>query len=198
MDTISRSSNCKSYTDSISVYVKGTVAVKGKEDRCKVDVSAFSCQRGTLEQPDKVTSDELVSVGSEKLRGLPDCEGEYVLESTTNVMGARAVDYSPEQLIQLGMASNCFSEGNDPNMTSHMAYATCNPMEAMIDSTGTLVKNTNMKFRSNLAVCDISDKAMPQVQEDLRKVAAYNAAEHGLKVQRPEDLACSIAVLPYV
>ena len=55
-----------------------------------------------------------------------------------------------------------------------------------------------MKFLSNLAVCDISDGAMPQVQEDLRKVAADNASENGFRIQKPEDLACSYSILPYV
>ena len=68
----------------------------------------------------------------------------------------------------------------------------------MINSKGERVKNTNMKILSNLAVCDISDDAMPQVQEDLRKVAAHNSTNNGFIIQKPEDLACSFSVLPYV
>ena len=95
------------------------------------------------------------------------------------------------------MTSKCFREGNDPNHATHRATARCFPMYDMTDAKGNRVRNTNMQILSNLAVCDLSDEAMPQVQEDLRRVAAHNAAGNGYTVDRPEDLATTNdSVLP--
>ena len=198
---LSRSSNCASYTDTLSLFVGGKVSVKGKEDVCSVAVSTMSCQTSKFEAPDSPTRDGLLAQGRDKLRARSECtasDAEYVLEATTNLIGAQDTEYSPEKLVKLGMTSNCFAAGNDLGSATHIASAVCHPMEAMIDAKGQRVKNTNMKILSNLAVCDISDEAMPQVQEDLQKVAAYNSSVNGLKIQKPEDLACFFSVLPYV
>lgn len=201
MSGISRSANCTSYTDTLSLFVGGKVSVKGKEELCSVDVSMMSCQTSHFESPDDATRDGLIAHAKTELSNRGGCVtpgAEYVLEATTNLIGAHDAEYSPEKLVKLGMTSNCFAAGNDLNSATHRATAVCHPMESMINSKGQSVKNTNMKILSNLAVCDISDDAMPQVQEDLRKVAAYNSSENGFKIKKPEDLACSFSVLPYV
>ena len=201
--SIVRSSNCATYYDSLSLLVEGTVSVPGKEDTCSVDVTAFSCQTSAFEKADAQTEEVLLSRGTEMLRKLSgNClknDATPVITSVrTNQIGAKELEYSPKKLKNLGMVSNCFREGNDPNHATHMARATCHPMEAMTDAQGRSVKNVHMTFRSNLAACDISDDAMPQVQEDLRKVAMHNAYENGFKVAKPEDLACDVSILPVV
>ena len=201
--SIPRSSNCASYYDSLSLLAEGTVSVPGREDVCSVDVTAFSCQTSAFEKADAPTESLLLSRGTELLRQLPgDCLNDdatpVVASVRTNQIGAQALEYSPEKLKKLGMASNCYREGNDPNHATHMARATCHPMEAMTDAQGRRVKNVHMTFRSNLAVCDLSDEAMPQVQEDLRKVAMHNAGENGYKIAKAEDLACNVSILPVV
>lgn len=200
--SISRSSNCSAYTDTLSILVDGNVSVKGLEDVCTVPIASFSCQKSAFEKPDQTTHDGMIELGKKELAKIPGCEGgegvEYSLESKTSLIGAQDLEYSPEKLKKLGLTSNCYSAGNDPNSATHIGKAVCYPMEFMTNSKGERVKNTHMSIHSNLATCDISDEAMPQVQEDLRKVAAHNASENGFKVDKPEDLACYFSVLPYV
>lgn len=196
-----RSKNCASYTDTLSLLVDGRVSVKGREDVCTVPVGAFSCQTSGFERPDDITREGLLEEGKRALNARPMCTSpgaEYVLSASTSLIGAQEIEYSPSKLKKLGMTSNCFAAGNDINSATHLARAVCHPMEAMIDTNGNHVKNTNMTILSNLAVCDLSDDAMPQVQEDLRKVAAHNSSENGFRIQKPEDLACSFSILPYV
>ena len=68
----------------------------------------------------------------------------------------------------------------------------------MTDESGRRVINTNMPILSNLSACDISSEAMPQVYEDLRKVAALNVKDRGFTVDKPEDLACTFSILPQI
>ena len=66
----------------------------------------------------------------------------------------------------------------------------------MYDMTGQQrVRDVHRTFLST-ATCDASDEGMPQLMEDLRKVAAHNGAQNGFTVDRPEDLACKFSVLP--
>ena len=200
--SIPRSSNCSAYTESLSLLVDGTVTITGREDVCSVPIASFSCQKSAFEKPDKATHDDMIERGKAALSKIPGCEGgegtTYSLTASTSLIGAQEVEYSPERLKKLGLTSNCYSAGNDPNSATHIGKAVCYPMEFMTNSKGERVKNTHMSIHSNLGTCDISDEAMPQVQEDLRKVAAHNASENGYKVDKPEDLACYFSVLPYV
>lgn len=197
---IQRSSNCKAYTDTVSVLVNGTAAVPSGGERCKVSLpSTFSCQTEAFEAPDAVTEEAMREEAKRTLesRGC-DVESGMTAVFETNLVGAQAMEYSAEKLKRLGMASSCYREGNDPNHATHTATARCFPMREMSDAQGRRVMNTNMQFLSNLATCDISDEAMPQLQEDLRKVAAHNAMENGFTVDRVEDLACYVSVLPHL
>lgn len=199
--SIPRSKNCAAYTDTIHLYVDAKVSVDGKEDKCAVDLSAFSCQTSGFETPDEATREGLLERGREALAGKSGCvdkDSKLSISTTTNLVGAQELEYAPEKLVELGMASNCYKAGNDPNHATHLARAVCHPMEAMINERGEKVKNTNMKILSNLAVCDISRNAEAQVMEDLRKVAAYNSSQNGYTIQKPEDLSCSFSIMPYV
>lgn len=199
MATVTRSTNCANYTDTVSLVVGGTASVPGMEATCTAALpTTFSCQTSAYEAPDAATAEMLAAHGRRSLeaRGCPTTSVQF--QYHTNLVGAQSVEYSAEKLNRLGMASNCFREGNDPNHATHRGEARCAPMYDMTDAQGNRVRNTNMSFLSNLAVCDLSDEAMPQVQEDLRKVAAHNAGENGYKIDRPEDLACSFSVLPVV
>ena len=199
--SIPRSKNCATYTDTINVYVDASVTVDGKEDRCAVDLSAFSCQTSGFENPDETTKKELLERARERFGEMDGClDGDSNLSITTktNLVGAQELEYAPEKLVELGMASNCYKAGNDPNNATHLARAECYPMEAMTNERGEKVKNTNMKILSNLAVCDITSEAEAQVMEDLRKVAAYNSGQNGYKIDKPEDLSCSFSIMPYV
>jgi hypothetical protein len=119
-------------------------------------------------------------------------------EFKTNLVGAKEMEYDPKKLARLGMASNCFVAGNDPNQTTHKIAARCNPMYDMTNEDGARVRNFNMTFTSELAACDVSEDAMPQLLEDARKVAAYNAAAKGYTVDIPEHLACRYSVMPHI
>ena len=197
--SILRSTNCNKYTNTLSVFVE-TTAAHGTAPECKVALPpTFSCQRGATEKPDAATEQMLRERAAQALRAkgcLVRDPSKIEMTHTTNQIGTQEMEYSAERLVKLGMTSNCFREGNDPNHATHRATARCFPMYDMTDKDGKRVRNTNMQILSNLAVCDLSDEAMPQVQEDLRRVAAHNAAANGYTVDRPEDLACNFSVLP--
>lgn len=193
----SRSPNCNSYTDFLSLFVDGSAHVPG-QPRCSVSVSSFSCQsqESGHHEPDDVTDKFMRAKASEQLSAMNCDPSNIVMDYKTFQVGTQYADYSAEKLNKLGMTSNCYRDGNDPNHATHRARAVCYPMEAMTDNKGNRIKNTHMQFSSSLAVCDASDEAMPQVQEDLRKVAAYNAGQHGYHIAKQEDLACSLSLLP--
>ena len=120
------------------------------------------------------------------------------LATRTNQIGTRNVEYDAEHLAKLGLTSNCFREGNDPNNATHKGVASCTAQYDMKDANGNVVRNSNMRFSSSLHVCDLSEEALPQVYEDLRKVAARNASQKGYEVEKPEHLACNFSILPSV
>ena len=199
MTSIPRSSNCAAYTDTVSLLAEATAVVPGDEDQCSIPLSVFSCQTSKFESPDDPTLERLQQLGEDYLseRGC-DVSLLELRDVSTNLMGAQQMEYSAEKLAETGLASNCFIAGNDPNHATHRATATCTPQYDMTDSKGNRVRDTNKKFMSNLAVCDVSDEAAPQVNEDLRKVAAYNASQNGFFLDRPEDLACTLQTLPFM
>ena len=65
-------------------------------------------------------------------------------------------------------------------------------MYDMTDADGRTVRDYHMRISASLATCDVSDKAMPQLMEDVRKVAAYNLSQNGYTVGKSEDLACDV------
>lgn len=157
----------------------------------------FSCQTKKFESPDVQTVESLKEYAAEHLT-LKGCDVSKMelLNTSTQLMGAQEMEYSAKKLAASGLSSNCFVAGNDPNHATHRATAVCMPQYDMTDQNGNRVRDTNKKFHANLHVCDVTDEAAPQVNEDLRKVAAYNASQNGFTLDRPEDLACTFAMLP--
>lgn len=189
---IPRSTNCAAYTDTISLLVEARA--KGAEERCAVDLSAFSCQKSAFEAPDDATEATLRTAAEERFHAM-DCDaGGMALEFTTSLVGAQTLEFSATQLVDMGKVSNC--KDGDINDAGFVGRATCTAQYDMTDAQGRTVRNTNMRTMSSLRVCDPSDEAMPQVMEDLRKVAAHNLEAKGYTVARPEDLACTFSILP--
>lgn len=195
--SVEKSPNCTNYTDTVSTLVEVTATVPG-HDRCVVKFPAFSCQKKAFEKPDDTTKGFMSGLASTKLQDL-GCDIENMqLSFKTNLMGAQDMEYSASKLAKGGMASNCFQTGNDPREHTHKITAKCNPMYDMTDADGNRVRNFNMTFNSDLAACDVSDEAVPQLLEDARKVAAHNAAVNGYTIDKPEHLACTFSILPHV
>ena len=192
---ISKSSNCSKYTDAVStlISVESTTA-----DGCAVEKAMFSCQKHQFERPDSVSENEL-RMRSENELIAQGCDVDTVSHNfSSNIMGARTTEYSASRLSALGMTSNCSQVGNDPNQATHKVSARCKPMYDMLDENGNSVRNYNMTILAGLAACDVSEEAMPQVYEDVQKVAVLNAAHKGYTVERPEHLACEFSVLPHI
>lgn len=193
-----RSSNCSAYTDTLSVFVSGTASVPGNS-LCTVDLQPmFSCQTKQFERPDTETH-EMMRMDAEEQLIARQCDvTKMVLDVSTNLVGTQNVEYSADKLRNLGMVSNCYRAGNDPNHATHRAEARCFNQREMTDVNGNRVMNTNMPILSNLSACDISEEATPQIYEDLRKVAALNVTDRGYTVDKPEDLACTFSILPQI
>ena len=195
--SVEKSRNCATYTDTVSTLVELTATVPG-DDKCMVKVPAFSCQTKAFEKPDDATKNFLTSLATAKLTEL-GCDTENMESKfSTNLMGAQDMEYAASKLAKGGMASNCFQTGNDPREHTHKIVAKCNPMYDMTDKDGNRVRNFNKTFNSDLAACDVSDEAMPQLLEDARKVAAHNAAVNGYTLDKPEHLSCTFSILPHV
>lgn len=196
MARILRSPNCTAYTDTLSLLVDGDVSVPG-DPSCQTSLpSMFSCQRSAFEKPDEKTEAFLRRDGMKRLAAMGCDPTRAKFTYNTILVGSQDVEYSGSKLAELGMASNCYRVGNDPNDATHIIKAECTNQYEMTNDKGQIVKNTNKKFLSNLAVCDISDGAMPQLMEDARKVAAYNAAQNGYVADKDTDLACTFSILP--
>lgn len=189
-----RAPNCALYTDTVSTLVSLT-ATAGD---CEVGDVAFSCQTKAFERPDKSTEDWMKESAVRRLskRGCPT--DDVAFDFQTNIVGSRETEYDVKKLALLGMASNCHAAGNDPNQATHQIVAKCKPMYDMKDAKGNAVRNYHMDFTSDLAACDVSDDAMPQLMEDARKLAKHNALAKGYTIARDEDLACSFRVLPHI
>lgn len=197
--SILRSSNCSAYTDHVSLLVTSTATVPGEEDKCTVHLPAtFSCQTSAFEGPDEATAADIHARAATALDDKGCDASRMVVDAQTNLVGTQASEYTGEKLSTLGMASNCFVHGNDPNDATHIAKARCHPMYDMTDSKGRTVRDYHMRISSSLATCDMSDEAMPQLMEDVRKVAAYNLSQSGYTLKRPEDLACDLGILPRI
>ena len=166
---------------------------------CTVDLTpTFSCQTKQFEYPDKKTYDLMRKDAEQQLLARQCNVSNMTMKFSTNLVGTQNVEYSAEKLRNLGMVSNCYREGNDPNNATHRAEARCYNQREMTDMQGNRVINTNMPILSNLSACDISADATPQIYEDLRKVAALNVKDRGYIVDKPEDLACTFSILPQI
>ena len=197
--SIRRSSNCSAYTDHVSLLVTGSATVPGDEERCTIDLPAhFSCQTSSFNTPDEVTLNNMREHATLAMQERSCDASAMTLDLHTNLMGTTASEYSGEKLSEFGMASNCFHHGNDPNDAMHIVKARCLPMYDMTNERGETVRDYHMTVSASLAACDVSDPAMPQLMNDIRKVAAYNLSQTGYTLKRPEDLACDVAMLPRV
>lgn len=195
--SISRSANCSNYHDRISVVVTGKAVVPGDEERCTVELPAtFSCQTTKFERADDVTSKGLRDAAQQEFETRGCDVSKMQLSLNTNLVGATKTDYSAKELVDTGMASNCFAYHNDVNDATHTVDATCYNMYDMKDAKGNTVRDYHMKFRANLQTCNVGEDAMPQLEEDVRKVAQYNAGKNGYKIAKPEHLACNLSIMP--
>ena len=193
--SISTSSNCAAYTNTVSLLVVGEATVPGKEATCSVTVPPmFSCQTEEFERPDSVTEGLMRGTAAKMLPS--GCDASLMeMQFKTNLVGAQRMEYSAEKLSELGLASNCFAEGNDINHATHRFRSQCkNQYDFTMD--GQRVRNTDLTFTSTLHTCDMSDGAMKQLEEDGRKVAAYYASEQGYVPDRVEDFKCIFSALP--
>ena len=197
--SIVRSSNCEVYTDKVSLLVSGKAFSSSEPERCKVVIPAhFSCQTSNFEKPDELTAEQMKKTAFSLLQEKGCKVEDAKFEFSTNLVGAEQTEHSAEKLVKLGMVSNCWAEGHDPNHATHLGRADCTPQREMTDSKGRRVMNSNMKISSQLMVCDTSEEAMDQVIEDLQKVAAFNASKKGYTLDSYTDLACGYSVLPHI
>lgn len=192
-----RSTNCKRYTDAVSTLVELEAHV-ASEPACTARFTAFSCQTSQYEEPDDATRLMLTEKAEDALESKGCDIDEMQTSFRTHIVGARSVEYDAPKLARGGFASNCYVTGNDPNMATHKITARCKPQYDMTDVDGNRVRNFDMTFHSDLAACDISDEAMPQLVEDAQKVAAHNAAQNGYTLDKPEHLACVFSILPHI
>lgn len=191
-----QSPNCSAYTDAISILVQGKATVPGVSG-CSVQVPhTFSCQKKNFEAPDEATSSVMTQSAVDMLNEMGCPTDNIEMKYITNLIGARQTEYSADKLSELGMASNCYKEGNDPNHATHMIESRCTNQYEMTDASGTRVRDTNKVFISRLSTCDVSDEAMPQLMEDGRKVAMHHALANGLTMDKSSDMSCQFAILP--
>lgn len=190
-----KSDNCKRYTDNISVLV--SIDAQTPEKGCSYEDAMYSCQSDNFEAPDATTARMLRKKAEESLTSRGCNVDDMKTLFTTQLIGARSTEYSPEKLASLGMVSNCFGVGNDSNDVTHVGKAICKPQYDMRTADGSVVRNFDMEVSSSLSVCDASERSMPQVYEDLKKAAFHNLWENrGLKLDSYEDLACKYSILP--
>ena len=192
MPEIERSPNCNSYTSSVHTLVE-TSASAGGEERCKVDLPlVFSCQKSDFENVDEETASFLTKRGEEALKKMRCDTSDMRLSHHTTMVGAIEREFSARELSERGYASNCHTREGD---ATHTVNARCTNQYDFTYK-GKRVRNSHATFSSTLAACDVSDKSMPQLYEDARKVAAHNARENGYIPERDSDFACTFSVLP--
>lgn len=199
--SVHRSPNCASYNDSVQVIVTGTAtSADSLLDGCTVDLPpTFSCQTEVYDTPDAATVSHMEENAKSLLsdRGCDASSVEMDLHATT--LGGnfeRNTNLTGKRLVELGLASNCFIFGNDPNDVTHQIQARCTPMYELTDPNGNRVRDYSMIITSALGTCDSSDAAFEDLMRDARRAAAFNASNNGYTVDREEDLACKFAVLP--
>jgi hypothetical protein len=192
---IPRADNCSVYTDRISLLVEAS-NVATDDPECAVSAQAFSCQTMMMEAPDESTRQKLQTSIDAQIDALP-AQCPIDIKYSTTTMNPAHPEVPASELVALGRTSNCIASGNNTGDITHTIRASCtNQYEMEQVATGALVKNVHQRFVSNLGVCDLSDKAMPQVLEEARRVAAYNAEQNGMRILREADLACNFSMLP--
>lgn len=195
------SPNCDAYTNFVSSVVSSEVSVEGTDDpTCKVRVpTIMSCQNESMESPDAVTLAHIKNIARSKLseKGCSlDEETDLQVKHKMVQVGTREPEFSAEDLVSRGSVSNCHKVHNDMNEFNFIAQARAFPTASMTRvSDGAKVTTFKKGVTASLYACDVSEEAMPQVMEDLRKVAAHSYKEQGYVVN-PEDLELSASILP--
>lgn len=189
-----KSTNCRKYTDSVNTLVSAVA----KTGTCAANMTSFSCQNRHFETPDQETDDFMRQHLAKQIETQGCDPANMEVTYSTHLIGSKE-EYDAKKLSVLGMASNCAASGNDVNQATHAITAKCNPMYDMTDiATGKKVRNYNYAVHANLSTCDTSDEAMAQLEEDVKKLAIFNAKEHGYTIHHPNHLACQFSVLPQI
>lgn len=189
-----RSTNCHAEGKKVSLLAHGRY--EHPDPACRIDLpEMFSCQTSGFEAPDKQTRKAMKDLVRDELEA-KGCEFDNTYFTFgTNFIGADRREYSAKKLRE-GYASNCYKFGNSINSATHMARAQCT-VQGVFDHRGQPVKNTNMVFSAELAVCDINDESENQLHDDLKDLVVANAKENrGITIGDVDDLACSISFLP--
>lgn len=198
-----KSSNCSGYANSISLLTEVSAQV-GSDEKCRVGpIGLFSCQTTQMEHPDETTRRQLEDLATLAMKDVQDrvpaCAGELKFAFSTTQVGTRNPEIAPAELAENGLTSNCHREGNDPNLATHIVNATCHhPYDFKNPETGATWRDYSKKFYASLSACDISDRAIAQVYEDVTRVAAHNANESGWNVESYKNLTCNFSVLPRI
>lgn len=212
-----RSTNCGvGYHQPISTLVGGTVTFPEEPaSRCPpIPITDhFSCQSTHFEKPDDATIESIRAYHADDLkdRETNGCDvNKAVFTYSVNLMGTREVDYSGKKLSQVGMCSNCFQGGNDPNDGTHVVSASCayvdpeHPMQAFdIDKNRYVPIIPSKRWNASLMTCSLMPDDEHQIIEDLQRVIAYNAEHHNgtaahLRMDNPtENLVCDVSVVPW-
>ena len=203
------SPNCQSSYHSVATVVahSGSASLKGHEndDRCRVEPVApmYSCQTTHMEELDASSLDRLKesvleTLGEQKCPGVNGAVASDVdVSMSMTQLYTPVMEVSAETMASRGSVSNCFNHGGDSTDVTLIGKAECNPTRDMLDvTTGKMVTSYTMKVSSELGVCDVTEEAQKQVEEDLRKLAAHNLLENRGYDVSPESLSCYFSFVP--
>jgi hypothetical protein len=173
----------------------------------------FSCQVSDFEHPDAATiatinREQRSDFAQRQARGCDITKAHYAWQ--VNLNGSKKVDYSGEKLASVGMNSNCFAGGNDPNDGTHVARARCSyvnvdhPLQAYdLDREKLVAISPDKKWEASLMTCSLMPEDEAQVLEDLQRVIAHNAAHHTgdharYRLDDPTNtLVCELMIAPW-
>ena len=192
-----KSDNCNHYANAISVVAE--VSAKGVSDaRCSVDpIGIFSCQTTDTSTPDAVTRKQLQELLDKELRAKSCSPTDVTTEFHTFQVGTLVPNSSDQELAEDRLASNCLRVGNDPNLATHTVTAVCHhPYDFKDAKTGETWRDYSKKFVASMGTCDVSDRAIPKVHEEVMRIAAYNANDAGWPIESFKNLTCNIDILP--
>ena len=212
-----RSDNCKNgYHKTLSTVVGGTIRFPGEDPKKCPSIPItdhFSCQDSDFEHPDAATvhtikREHQSDLLDRKAKGCDVSKARYDFQ--VNLNGTNKVDYSGEKLASVGMNSNCFEGGNDPNDGTHVAKARCSyvntdhPLQAFdLDKKKLVPIPPDKKWEASLMTCSLMPKDEPQILEDLQRVIAHNAANHTGDQPRyhlddpTNTLVCDLMIAPW-
>lgn len=182
------------------MLVDAHATVPGMEETCSVDLSKFSCQQRNTERPDDVTAAHFKRDAVKLLnaKGCDADEGTLDMKYETQQIGLLNPEFPASKLMERGVVSNCLAPGAELADMKHRAEARCFPTTSMKEvATGRTVTAHHMRTVASLFACDITEGAMPQIEEDLKKVAAHKLLDNGYEIPY-EKLECYTSVLPYL